>query len=134
MAADKANEVTRNIGDGVGDRLTKSKILGKMHEEKRESWLKATEECFYRGEKLPETTEEALRWVASLGAERFRKEVQGWTHDQWVRKGRGYREVTVEAFLRWWDEARQRRLEDDLDRPNLIAPGVGAGEEDPWMT
>jgi hypothetical protein len=132
VADDKAREVTQNISDGVGDRLTKAKILGKMHEEKQAQWERETTECFYRGQQLPDTTEDALIWVVGMGDKRFRIEVQGWSEDQWKRRERIRRPVTARTFLRWWGKARQRSLEDDLDRPNLKAPGVGIG--DPWTT
>ena len=130
VATDRAIEVTGNIGRGVGDRLTKAKILGQMHEEKQAEWDKATTECYYQGQRLPRTMEDALRWVASMGDERFRKEVQGWSHDRWGRTRRSKRIVTTRTFLRWWDEVRQMDMFDADERPNLEAPGESQGRID----
>ena len=95
-------KLTEAIAAGKTDiGVTRGTIVGALHARKQAAWDQETSQCFFRGQDLPRTTDQALEMVSRVSATAFRVTHLGMT----VEAARAIRRsVTVDEFLGWWRE------------------------------
>ena len=92
--------LTEAIAAGKTDMgVSRGTIVGALHAGKQAMWDRETLRCYYRGQDLPRTTDQALEMVSRVSATAFRVSHLGMT----VKGARAIRRsVTVDEFLAWW--------------------------------